>query len=88
MAAAVMRDATAGVAHMIRIRAKFANCQQTPKRQRVTNWVGGAEPGLKIRTSVACPKYRTIVCPLEIFLKLLAISILQINCWPGTPPAL
>ena len=50
------------------IRAKVANWQQTPKRQRVTNWFGGAEPGLKIRTSVVCSKYRTIVHPWKFFL--------------------
>ena len=58
---------------MIRIRAKFANWQQPSKRQRLTNWVGGAEPGLKIRTSVVCPKYRTIVRPWKFFL----------SCWPS-----
>jgi hypothetical protein len=55
------------------IRAKVANWRQTPKRQGVTNWVGGAEPGLKIRTSVICPKYRTIVHPWKFFL----------SCWPS-----
>src|SRR5271165_6450955 len=58
---------------MIRIRAKFANLQQTSKRQRVTNWFGGVEPGSKIRTFVVCPKYRTIVRPWKFFL----------SCWPS-----